>query len=139
MKVKRIGNHQLELPKQHHLGDAGFDLRSTINYIIIPEEQVLIPIGFAFEIPDSCVGLIKDRSGMASKYKMYTSAGVIDSTYRGQVHVCIRNKGTAPYKISIGDKIAQMVVLACLLDDTCEVNDLSPSHRGNFGFGSTGK
>ena len=139
MKVKRIGVHQLIKPSQHHIGDAGFDLRSTIDRVIIPDEQVLIPIGFAFEIPNGCVGLIKDRSGMASKYKMYISAGVIDSTYRGEVHVCIRNKGRKPYRISIGDKIAQMVIFNYIFTNTQEVDELEESNRGDSGFGSTGK
>lgn len=139
MKVKRIGNHKLQLPNQHYIGDAGYDLRSTIDRVIIPEEQVLIPTGFAFEIPIGYVGIIKDRSSMASKYKMFTSAGVIDSTYRGEIHVCIRNKGQAPYKINIGDKIAQMIVLSYLTNHIHEVNKLYTSYRNDSGFGSTGK
>lgn len=139
INVKRIGDHILPLPEQHHKGDAGYDLRSTIDKILIENEQVLIPIGFSFEIPFGYVGIIKDRSGMASKYRIYTSGGIIDSTYRGQIYVCIRNDNRTPYKISIGDRVAQMIIIPCLIGDAREVKQLSISNRDEDGFGSTGK
>lgn len=139
MRVKRIGNHTLPLPKQAHDGDAGYDLMAVENMEIWPDEQILVKTGFAFEIPRGLVGIIKDRSGNAAKLHLYTSAGVIDSSYRGEVMVCLRSQNNKVHNIHSGDKIAQMILVPYLSEITQEVDDLDDTSRGVYGFGSTGK
>jgi len=138
LRVKRIGDHRLPLPEQAHVGDAGFDLRSTINVTIFSDEQTKISCGFAFEIPKNMVGIIKDKSSMANT-RLYISGGVIDSSYRGEVQILIRNDDGAPHRISIGDKITQMVIVPYYKANCVEVKDISRTARGADGFGSTGK
>jgi len=137
MKVKRVGPHSLPLPRQETLGSAGYDLRSTIATLLYPGDQQLIPTGFAWEIPEGWVGIIKDRSGLATKHTR-TAAGVVDSDYRGEVKVLLRNASLDKMEIQVGDRIAQLLVVPCLHEPLEEVGELAPSSRGENGFGSTG-
>jgi dUTP pyrophosphatase len=134
-KVKAAGGG-LIVPKE---GDAGFDLRAAEASLIEPGGQVLLSTGLFFAIPLGWVGIVKDRSSMASK-GLYTHGGVIDAAYRGELKVIISNRGLEPYKIACGDKIAQLVIVPCLTN-AHEVNSkelLSVTDRGEGGFGSTG-
>jgi dUTP pyrophosphatase len=137
MKVKRVGPHSLPLPRQETLGSAGYDLRSTIPTLLYPGDQQLIPTGFSWEIPEGWVGIIKDRSGLATKHTR-TAAGVVDSDYRGEVKVLLRNASPDKMEIQEGDRIAQLLVVPCLHEPLEEVGELAPSSRGENGFGSTG-
>lgn len=127
---------KIELPRQ---GDAGFDLRSTENLLLEPGTQAIVPTGVKVAVPLGYVGIIKDRSSMAVK-RVYTHAGVIDSGYRGEVRIVLSNQGHQSYHIESGAKIAQMVVVPCLVEAT-QVNseaELGETERGHGGFGSTG-
>lgn len=135
LKVKRIGDHKLPLPSQQHKNDAGFDLSSTIDIELSPNYQKMIPCGFAFEIPYGCVGLIKERSSISLKM-IYVSAGVIDSSYRGEVKILIRSESILQ-KICIGDRIAQLIILPYLSAKCIEVDSLNTTSRNESGFGST--
>ena len=136
--IKRIGQHQLPLPTQQHDYDAGWDLCSTEDTLIIPGDGVLISTGFAWEIPQGFVGLIRDRSGLAANYGITVRAGVIDSGYRGEIKVALRNENRVEYGVNRGDRIAQMLIVPCLHSETVEVKRLSAADRGEQGFGSTG-
>lgn len=138
MKIVRIGNHDLEIPKQQTESAAGFDLASAVHVYIEPGEQVLIPTGFAWEIYEGFVGLIRDRSGQAYKQRLTTRAGVIDSDYRGEVGVLAVNESNEPISIEPGERIAQMIVSSYLKCSLVEVDEFSDTERGDNGFGSTG-
>jgi hypothetical protein len=66
------------------------------------------------------------------------SPGTIDSDYRGEVKVVLANFGRAPFSVSPGDRIAQLVFMevpnVCLV----AVDEMAPTERGDGGFGSTG-
>jgi len=155
LKIKRVGNHDLPLPAYAKPGDAGLDLRARIDDATVgrykwegitgsgfclelePNSRVVIPCGFALEIPAGHVGLIQDRSSMASR-GLKVAGGVIDSGYRGEVSVVLINSNHTTATIKGGDKIAQMLILACPQATAIEVAELSDSERGANGFGSTG-
>lgn len=118
-------------------GDAGYDLRSMEEVTIWPGIQQIIKTGIRVEIPAGYVGLVKDRSSMASK-QIYTHGGVIDSVYRGEVKVLLANHGNMPHQIRKGDKIAQLLIVPVLTLETERVLVLSDTIRGESGFGSTG-
>jgi len=113
-------------------GSAGLDLYSQEDY----KDNggvVLVSTGVRVMIPEGYVGIIKDRSGMAKK-GVTTHGGVIDSDYRGEVGVMLRLNGNT---IKKGDRIAQLVVVPCLMDFET-VDSLDETERGEKGFGSTG-
>ena len=106
--------------------------------MIAPGDRASINTGIACEIPKGLCGKIYGKSGLALYGGVSILGGVIDSDYRGNVCVLMYNIGNQPYYVKPGQKVAQMVIEkafnACML----EVESLSPSLRGQRGFGSTG-
>ena len=127
----------LDKPRE---GDAGFDLRSAESLTIEPGQQIALPTCLHVAIPLGWVGIIRERSSTGSK-RLYTHSGVIDASYRGEIKVLISNGGTAPYEIRVGDRIAQLLIVPCLVEcDACDdLDQLGTTERGNNGFGSTGR
>jgi dUTP pyrophosphatase len=122
-------------------GDAGYDLYSIGEYTVAPQQRILVETGLHVEIPHNYVGLVKDRSSVASA-GLHTMAGVIDSSYRGEVKILLLNVGKNDYTIQVGQKIAQMVVVPVYVEAVDVVDSLealTDSVRGAGGFGSTGK
>ena len=130
-----------ELPAQAHEGDAGLDLCSTIDVEVLPGERGMVPTGLSVAIPDGHAGLVLPRSGLASRLglTLANAPGLIDSGYRGEVTCAVVNLDRdQAVKISRGDRIAQLVVVALPQILPSWVDDLPPSSRGEGGFGSTG-
>ena len=136
MQVKKLSD--LPIPARQTTGAAGYDLQSDKDFTINPMQRVLVPTGYAWEIPMGKVGIIKDRSSMAYKYGISTLAGVIDSDYRDEVKILLINLGSFAYKVSKGDRIAQMVIVDHYSDELTVVDELGGEDR-NGGFGITGK
>ena len=142
------------LPTRAHPWDAGLDLYAT-NKVSIPgcryrasttsysKGEVLIgtktiDTGVHVEIPEGYVGFIKSKSGLMVNH-MITTDGTIDSHYTGSIRVKLFNHSATPYTIKAGDKIAQLVILPCLLPELEVVDSLEETDRGDGGFGSTGR
>ena len=122
-------------------GDAGYDLYSIGEYVVAPQERVLVETGLHLEIPLNYVGLVKDRSSVASA-GLHTMAGVIDSSYRGELKILILNVGQEVYTIHVGQKIAQLVVVPIYtqaVETVGSLEELTDTERGAGGFGSTGQ
>jgi dUTP diphosphatase len=132
---------EAELPSAQHPGDAGLDLRAAVDAVVQPGERVMIPTGVAVAIPEGHAGLVLPRSGLASKHglTMANSPGLIDAGYRGEV-ICaaVNLDREAPVKVHIGDRIAQLVVVALPHVEPVWADELPESRRGGSGFGSTG-
>ena len=122
------------------MGDAGFDLRAGQAMSVPPGAQALVPTGLHLAIPLGFVGIVKDRSSMAVK-RIYTHAGVIDASYRGEVKIVLSNSGEEPFAIEVGAKIAQLIIVPCetALEAAASLDALGDTSRGAGGFGSTGK
>ena len=121
-------------------GDAGYDLYAVADYRAAPGQRALVETGLHLEIPSGFVGVVKDRSSVASA-GLHMIAGVIDSSYRGELKLLLVNLGEERYRIRIGQKIAQLLVVPTYVEaievvDSLE--DLSATERGAGGFGSTG-
>jgi dUTP pyrophosphatase len=129
------------LPSAQHPGDAGLDLRANADVEVLPGERAMIPTGVAVAIPEGHAGLVLPRSGLASKrgLTLANAPGLIDAGYRGEVIVSVANldRGES-VKITRGDRIAQLVVVAVPHVEPVWVGALPDSRRGEGGFGSTG-
>jgi len=126
------------LPTQAHTSDAGWDLYSCEPKTILPSERATINTGISLAIPNSFVGLIWPRSGMAVKQGIDVLAGVIDSGYRGEVKVCLLNTGEEFVTIEAGDRIAQILFQEVPKFKLIETTDLNETDRNSGGFGSSG-
>lgn len=136
LKVKRI-TESARLPVRTNPSDAGLDLYADEDVRLLQNTTTKISTGIAIELPYGTVGLFLDRSSLGSK-SIHNFAGVIDSSYRGELFVVLHNAGTTTYTINKGAKIAQLVVLPILLPTAYEVNELTSTERGDKGFGSSG-
>jgi len=137
LKVERL-NPQAKLPQKAHTGDAAFDLYASDYYSIAPYSQDLIATGLKLAIPAGHVGLIWDRSGLATA-GITTLGGVIDSGYRGEIKVIIKNLSEEIFNITPGQKIAQILIQAVADPEIREEKISDSTERETNGFGSSGK
>jgi len=126
------------LPSRGTPGSAGLDLVAYKKTTISTNTTDLVDTGLHVEIPEGYVGIVKIRSGFATKFNVTENAGVIDSDYRGPLKVAIANVSSDPLKILKGDRIAQLLVIPCWMGNIKEITELSETSRGESGFGSTG-
>jgi len=120
----------------HHKGDAGYDIRSMEDLTIEPMSTAPCGTGVRMAIPPNLVCILKERSGNALK-GISVGGGVIDSSYRGEVKVILRNLTGSRISIKNGDKIAQAVFVELPEVRFTKVESLPESGRGEDGFGST--
>ncbi|MEM4336872.1 MAG: dUTP diphosphatase [Candidatus Woesearchaeota archaeon] len=136
LKIQRVSD--VPLPKYSKKGDAGIDLCSAEETIIKPNERKIIKTGIKVAIPQGYAGLVWDRSGLAAKKGIHIMAGVIDSGYRGEVRVVLKNLGEEEFKISKGMRICQMLIQPVVNAEVEEVKCLEETERNINGFGSSG-
>jgi dUTP pyrophosphatase len=136
VKIKKL-HPESKTPIHASIKAAGFDLYSVSEENIKPNEIKIVQTGIALEIPSGWYVRIEDRSGMAVK-GIYKLAGIIDSDYRGEIKVVLRNSSDKEYKIERGDRIAQGILTQVSQADFEEVNELSETQRSDGGFHSTG-
>ena len=129
------------VPSYAHPGDAGADLHSTEALILGPGERALVGTGVSIALPDGCAAFVVPRSGLAAKHgiTVVNSPGTVDAGYRGEIKVTLLNTDlTHPYEISVGDRIAQLIIMPVIRANFIPVDRLPGSQRGEGGFGSTG-
>ena len=133
----------LPLPEPASAGSAGLDLRAAIesDELLKPGERRRVPTGFAVELPAGHEGQVRPRSGLASRHgvTVVNAPGTIDSDYRGEIQVALVHLGDEPYRLSRGDRIAQLVVAPVVSVAVEEAEELDETERGAGGFGSTGR
>src|SRR3954462_2691510 len=125
------------IPQRMTTGAAGYDLYASEEKLLHGQDQTLVPTGVALQIPEGCFGLIKPRSGWALNHRISVDAGIIDSDFRGDIQVLLVNRGTQPFTIQKGDRIAQLVLVQNITPPIQEAKVLSSSRREDKGFGST--
>ena len=120
-----------------HPTDAGLDLFSRNRRTIDGYGFATFDTGVHVQIPEGFYGEIRSRSSLM--IKGITTDGTIDSHYTGPLKVCLFNHGITPYVVEAGDKIAQLVIVPCMLPELTVVDSLEETDRGDAGFGSTGR
>jgi dUTP pyrophosphatase len=122
-------------------GDAGADLRSTQAVTIPAGQRLLVPTGVSIALPAGYVGLVHPRSGLAAKHgiTVLNTPGTIDAGYRGEIMVILYNSSDSDFDISVGDRIAQLLIQTVETAKFVAVEKLPESERGETGFGSSGR
>jgi len=138
----RLGS---EFPLPHYAteGSAGLDLRALVQapLRIVPGQAELIPTGLSIHLADpGLAAMILPRSGLGHKHGLVLGnlVGLIDSDYQGPLMVSCWNRGSAPYEIAVGERIAQLIVVPVVQVALEVVEDFSASARGAGGFGHSG-
>ena len=126
------------LPTRAHPWDAGLDLYAMESGFVFSDSRHTFDTGVHVEIPEGYVGLIKSKSGLMVKHGLLTD-GTIDCGYTGSIRVCLFNQREDDFYVQAGDKIAQLVIVPCLLPELELVDKLEETDRGDNGFGSTGR
>jgi dUTP pyrophosphatase len=140
LRFKKLRDDAI-VPTQAHAGDAGSDLYAVEGVVLAPGARAKVPTGVAVAIPHGHAGLILPRSGLAHKHgiTLTNTPGLIDSGYRGELQVLMLNTDReAPYEVSPGDRIAQLMVVAFASPEWAEVEEFDDTTRGEGGFGSSG-
>ena len=140
---KRLGE-DFPLPDYATGGSAGMDLRAMLEgpLELGPGETELIPTGIAVHIADpSLAAVVLPRSGLGHKHGIVLGnlVGLIDSDYQGQLYVSCWNRGSASFRIEIGERIAQLVLIPVVRAVFEQVDEFSDSDRGAGGFGHSGR
>ena len=143
LRLRPESDGDIPLPDYMTDQSAGLDLCAAIprEQTIAAGEIVLIPTGFAVELPAGHEAQIRPRSGLAVKHgvTVVNAPGTIDADYRGEVQVALINLGQTPYTICRQDRIAQMVIQRVCQADITEAAALSSTRRDAGGFGHTGR
>lgn len=145
---KRLSEHALP-PLRATSGSAGYDLSVPHDLVVTiygvndprGSNVVLCRTGWACEIPENFVGLICPRSGLALRENITVgnAPGIIDSDYRGEIGVILRNHSSDTVTLMGGTRVAQLLLMPIVLFDVKFVESLNDTQRGEGGFGSTGR
>lgn len=140
---KRVGSVEVPLPAYQSAGAAGLDLYAAIEDDVVIEslQRKLIPTGLSLAIPLGYEGQVRPRSGLALRHgiTVLNSPGTIDADYRGEVKVLLVNLSDTPFRLSRGERIAQLVICPVELGELVLVDELDATERGAGGYGSTGR
>lgn len=130
------------IPGKATIGSAGYDLHACLSEAlqIEPGETRMIGSGFAIQLPTGYAAFIYARSGLGVKKGIVPAncVGVIDSDYRGEVMVGLRNQSSEAFVVHNGDRIAQMVIAQVESPSLVECSELDSTLRADGGFGSSG-
>lgn len=128
------------LPVRGSKGAAGYDL-FALEDVKTDNDVVLIRTGLAMIIPDGYYGRIAARSSMARNRGFHVGGGVVDSDYRGEIHVVLLRSEKDTCLIAKGSRVAQLIIEKCVHPEIVEVQHFpkeAATERGEKGFGSTG-
>lgn len=141
--ARQPGSEGLPLPAPATSGAAGMDLCAALDgdRTLQPGERLLVPTGFAIELPEGYEAQVRPRSGLALRQgiTVANAPGTVDSDYRGEIKVILIHLGEEAYTLTRGDRIAQLVVAPVSRVGWVEVAELEESGRGEGGFGHTGR
>jgi dUTP pyrophosphatase len=139
----RLGD-EFPLPDYATAGSAGMDLRALLEepLDLPPGETTLIPTGMAIHVADPALAaIILPRSGLGHKHGIVLGnlVGLIDSDYQGQLFVSCWNRGKQSFRVEVGERIAQLVVVPVVHASFEIVDEFDTSERGAGGFGHSGR
>lgn len=136
IKFKKLSENAV-MPKKGREGDACFDLYAAEDAYLVPGDTKIIKTNIAMEIPAGYFGKIYTRSGMASQ-GLSADWWVIDSGYRWDIGVILRNLSNERKEFFAGDRIAQLAIHKVEEVELVETAELSDTERGENGYGSSG-
>jgi dUTP pyrophosphatase len=135
---KKLSKYAI-IPTQASPESAGYDLYSAYDYTILGNDNQVISTDLILLPPVGTYCRIAGRSGLASNYNLTIGGGVVDRDYQGNVRVIMFNHDSKPYKISAGERIAQIITEKIVNPKLVELSEYKTTERHDKGFGSSGK
>ncbi|MBC7210628.1 MAG: dUTP diphosphatase, partial [Pseudomonas sp.] len=138
----RLGR-DFPLPDYATSGSAGLDLRAMLqnDTVLQPGQTLLIPTGLSVYIGDpGLAAMILPRSGLGHKHGIVLGnlVGLIDSDYQGELMVSCWNRGNTPFTLTVGERIAQLILVPVVQAHFDIVEQFDETQRGTGGFGHSG-
>lgn len=143
IRIKKLTG-TAKIPTRGSEQAAGYDIyadgQEGTAWSITPGTKRMIGTGIAIEIPEGYFGGIYPRSGLSTKkgLRLCNCVAVIDSDYRGEIHVPLYNDSDVTQIVEAGERIAQIIFEPYQRVHFNETDHLDPTERGEGGFGSTG-
>jgi len=136
----KILDSKAHVPTRNRNTDAGYDLYAIDDCVLPPKSSTFVRTGIAIACPPGYYYTIEGRSSLY-KLGIFPNRGIIDATYTGELFVTLVNHSDIPYAISKHDRIAQMIVDRQYHCNFRMIEKFSEeyNHRGENGFGSSGK
>ena len=129
------------LPERAYEHDAAYDLYAAEEATLAPLERAVVGTGIALGLPGDLAALTLPRSGLAARHgiSIVNAPGLIDPGYRGEVRIILLNTDREhEFRVSVGDRIAQLLLLPLTAVSLVQSDTLDDTHRGERGFGSSG-
>ena len=146
IRVKKIHENAV-IPQFAHATDTGFDLFTVENTIIQANKKSIVRTGLIFDLPYGWGIQVRNKSGITVKgvpnllgynADITVYIGTIDSAYRGELGIMVKNETEETIVIPSGTKLAQGILEKVYQCTFTEIEEVSETDRGNGGFGSTG-
>ena len=135
MNIKLVHEKAI-IPTKGSDQSAGYDLYTIDNALIQPRKSAKLRTGICLEMENNTVGLIWERSKLASKFGIQILGGVVDCDYRGEVMISVYNAGEKPFEVYAGDRMAQIIFQQYYNYDFNVVSELNDTSRGTDGINS---
>jgi len=120
------------------VGPYSYPIPENPIITIIPNETIMVPLGFKCQFDNDYVGQLYLRSSIGLLGLMLANGvGIIDSDFRGEWVACLYNRTSKPIVIKHGQRIVQVIFIKCFKCNISETK-VTESKRGDGGFGSTG-
>jgi dUTP pyrophosphatase len=128
------------LPQRSYGLDAGWDVFATEEIWLEPGGTQDFKMGWCLELPVGYFLMVCSRSGLATKHGIVVPGSplIADAGYRGEYVIWLKNIGPEQYRIQKNSAIAQLVLMKHSIPIFKVMDKLSPSERGERGFGSSG-
>ena len=136
MKIKLLSDC-VKCPTSAYEHDAGLDIYLPFAINVFPNETIVIDTKIAVQIPDGYAGLFKVRSSI-SKKGIVIQEPLIDSNYRGELHIIVTNCSNEIFRANKNDRICSLLIFPIFTEELEIVDELDPSERDNKCFGSSG-
>lgn len=132
----QLRSNKAEIPTKGTKNSAGYDIYASENVCIPPERSMNIFTDISLEIPEGYFGLISIRNSLSinQSLTLANGVGIIDSDYRGEIVLSVKNNGYETQMISQGDRIAQLMILPTFDLKFSIKAELSSTERKKYGF-----
>lgn len=125
------------LPRVSQAGDVAADVAAVEALTIPAGGRGLVETGLVLDLPVGFRARLHSRSGLSLRHGIEVGAGLIDQGFRHPVRVLLYNFGPEAFRVSPGDRIAQLCIERYTHPRFEAVLSVTPSARTE-GWGSSG-